>query len=296
MLKLTIRHELQLATTVNILMVLLLLPWANEPSLILMGLRLIVGLIFLLFMPGFLLQSVLFWRNRELNALEQIALSMGISAALAGALALLLDVMHWGLQLEAIVSAIILLTTLLALIGGLRRRNSEKAFLVISLFVLPWWQEQDNMNRLLYGVMALALLGAAFFSAAIITLPRPGDSYTSFYLLGSEHLAEAYPQDIVLGETVTVMAGITNQEGHASKYYVKMLHVGKVIGQLEAFTLNDGETLETLLEFTPENTGNDLEIDIILYRDDVPQPYRTLRLWLNVSAESVELSEYLCCG
>lgn len=164
MLTITIKHELSLATLVNGLMVLLLAVGGSEPPLVLAGLRLVVGLVFLLFMPGFLLQSVLFGSSRELNAVERIALSMGLSGALVAALALLLDVLPWGLRLEAMVISVILLTTLLALAGGLRRRATRpEGLLVIPLDVRSWWIEQDGVNRLLYGVMALAFLGVFFF-------------------------------------------------------------------------------------------------------------------------------------
>jgi hypothetical protein len=41
--------------------------------------------------------------------------------------------------------------------------------------------------------------------------------------------------------------------------------------------------VERDLVFTPLRAGDSLYVDILLYRNDVPDPYRSLRLWLTVT-------------
>jgi uncharacterized membrane protein len=77
------------------------------------ALRWVMGLIFVLFLPGYVTVRALFLK-RELDDIESLALSIGLSLALVPLLSLLLNYTAWGIRLDPL---IITLTTYTAVVG-----------------------------------------------------------------------------------------------------------------------------------------------------------------------------------
>jgi uncharacterized membrane protein len=72
-----------------------------------------------------------------------------------------------------------------------RRRlpGDERSLLVVELDVKGWWAAQERTNRVLYTILAGALLVAVASAIALVLLPKPGERFTEFYILGPEGLA-----------------------------------------------------------------------------------------------------------
>ncbi|MCW3999768.1 MAG: DUF1616 domain-containing protein [Candidatus Bathyarchaeota archaeon] len=77
--------------------------------------RYVLGGVFVLFLPGFMLISALYPRSEELDMLERVALSIGLSLALVPLVGLGLNYTPWGIRLEPIVASMALLVEALAL-------------------------------------------------------------------------------------------------------------------------------------------------------------------------------------
>ena len=283
-MKLTIHNEF-IGFLVLELLLLLVIALDEIWGLTLPLLRSTLGLLFVLFAPGYTLQAVFFPWKRDLDGLERTALSFGLSIAIIPPLALVLDSLPWGIQLTSIVFAETLLVSLGAVIVLIGRRwlpPEERPVWTLALDIKGWWQSQDRFNRYLAGIVGLAM-GVALISAlAIIVLPRPAERFTEFYILGTEGLAEGYPRETIVGQPVTLTVGISNREGHSSEYRVEAHDGEQVIGQSDPLRLENGEIIELPISFVPSRTGNDIPIRIFLYRNDQSQPYRSLRLWINV--------------
>ncbi len=84
-------------------------------------LRWILGLVFVLFIPGYVTVEALFPKGRELDGIERFALSVGLSLALVPLVGLLLNFTPWGIRLTPIVISLTILTVGLALVGLGRR-------------------------------------------------------------------------------------------------------------------------------------------------------------------------------
>jgi uncharacterized membrane protein len=89
-----------------------------------------LGLIFVLFLPGYALAKALFPINLsgkttsvELETIQRIALSVGLSIALISIVGLLLYYSPWGLSLPAIVISLFILTAVFATAGIVRTTN-----------------------------------------------------------------------------------------------------------------------------------------------------------------------------
>ena len=87
------------------------------------------------------------------------------------------------------------------------------------------------------------------------------------------------------GEPVSVTAGIANREGVGAEYRIEVRTEDQLIGAAGPFALEDGEVWEGPVEYALPAAGDDQQVHFTLYRDGDPEPYRTLRLWVNVVEE-----------
>lgn len=144
----------------------------------------------------------------------------------------------------------------------------------------------ERLERVLTWTLAVALLlslGGVVYVAA--TPQVTTDPYTEFYVLGEGGNASGYPTNLSVGETGTVIVGITNHE-HRELTYTVLLRLGNRTVSDRAITVGNERTAEQEFSFTPETTGR-MRLQILLYRGTDPDvsadPYRRLRLWITVS-------------
>lgn len=83
--------------------------------------RYILGGIFVLFIPGFLLISALYARSEEMDMLERVALSIGLSLAVVPLIGLVLNYTPWGIRLEPIMVSLALFSEVMAVVCVVRR-------------------------------------------------------------------------------------------------------------------------------------------------------------------------------
>lgn len=103
-----------IVTAVTILTIYVLpdaLPWSIV--------RIVVGGAFVLFIPGYALMQLLF-PTREMDMIERIALSIGLSLAVVPLTGFLLNYSPWGIRLDPIVVSMSAMSITLALAGVYR--------------------------------------------------------------------------------------------------------------------------------------------------------------------------------
>jgi hypothetical protein len=95
-------------------------------------LRYALGMIFVLWLPGFSLVKALFPKeppiktpSRNIDTIEQVALSIGLSLALVPIVGLLLNYTSWGIRLTPIVLSLLALTTVFATVGIAREHQAR---------------------------------------------------------------------------------------------------------------------------------------------------------------------------
>lgn len=284
----TIHNEFVPILVVGLILLLLIAAGVEGLPAPLPMLRLVLGLGFVLLVPGYALQAATFPRRDDLDGAERLALSIGLSVAVIPPIILLLDVLPWGIRLWPIVlseTVFIMLCAALALHRRGRLPSQDRPSLELDIDLRGWWTAQDRTQRLLLGMVGLALMGAVVATSAIVWTPRPDERLTEFYILGSDGLAETYPQQVVAGQPVTVTMGIANHEGAATEYRVEIHSEGDLIGQVGPLDVGAGETEEQPLTFVPRHVGTDVKVEAWLFRDGSVQPYRALHLWIEVVEE-----------
>ncbi len=86
-------------------------------------LRVLFALPFILFIPGYLLIAALFPRNDDLDGIERVALSFGLSIAVVPLIGLALNYTPWGIRLDPIVVSLLIFSAAMGLIAQYRRSS-----------------------------------------------------------------------------------------------------------------------------------------------------------------------------
>jgi len=84
-------------------------------------LRYAVGSLFVLYLPGFALIEALYPKRDDLEPLERLALSIGLSLALVPLVGLVLNYTPWGIRLDPIFISLAFLTIALATVAVARK-------------------------------------------------------------------------------------------------------------------------------------------------------------------------------
>jgi uncharacterized membrane protein len=246
-----------------------------------------LGLVALLVLPGYALAIALFPRAGELDGVERVALSIGLSVAQLPLLILAVDRSPWGLSPPAMVAAICSLTwtwcaVAIARLGPL---PAGLSFLARRPAWHEWWPASTlERAAVLVGVTLVAMVGLALLS--IIRQPAV-PSLTEFYILGAGGLAEDYPRTATHGEPVWVTVGVTNREGRPMGYLLAARQGEVELIRSDRLELEPGATWTGRLPLTLPAHGFDQRVDIVLFREGQASPYRRLQLVIDVPPPGV---------
>lgn len=264
-------------------------------------LRIVLGLLLVLFIPGYVLVAALFPSVRDLDWVERIALSVGLSIAAVPLLGLLLNFTPWGIRLIPIlvmISAFIGSVGTLAYIRRMGLAVEDRIGLTLDV-AWPRWSEYNGLDKALTVVLAGSLVVAGGTLAYVATVPRPGESFTEFYILDSNGRAKDYPTNLTVGSNATIIVGVVNREGTSVNYTiigtleeyavtinatgaeVKSL-VGSAPVDAYSLVLQDGAKSEAPLPFAITKPGL-FRLELQLLRQGIASPYRDLHLWIQVS-------------
>lgn len=282
---------------------LIALPIENLPlslAVPLHGVRILLALLFVLFLPGFSLQAALFPKRADLDGAARLAFAIGLSFAVFPLIAFMLDKLPWRLGTYPFLFALALFVLTFTVIANYRggRLTLHDAVAPAPPTVGPLPSRKPEVRgdhrgiRLLMGPVgrrAYAVLGVAFLlslAAGLFTLiPRsPEEPLTEFYLLGPNRRAEDLASGFRLGDPVHVVVGIGNREGLVSEYRVDVRNGTHHLAQIERIRIEAGQTVELPISFDPSGTGEEIRAEFLLYRNGGSEPYRHLRLWLSVRA------------
>jgi len=113
-----------LLTIILLSVLLALIIWLFPESI----LRKVVGLPFILFFPGYSFVSFLFPEQRDLDSIERVALSFGMSVAIVPLVGLALNYTPFGITLTPILLSLISFNIIFSLLSVYRRINSREPF------------------------------------------------------------------------------------------------------------------------------------------------------------------------
>ncbi|MGB0385511.1 MAG: DUF1616 domain-containing protein [Ardenticatenaceae bacterium] len=281
-------HDFQLIWVGALLLLLLI---AFEAWLwFLSPLRLVLGLLYILYMPGYCLTAAFFPRADELDSIERTGVSLGLSIALVPLLALLLDWLPTGLRLWPILlteCAVMALCTVVALERRLHLRAKHAPKL--SWRLPSWWRSLLPIERKIYQIVVGLLLATLIYTAWVFLVPSSDEFTTEFYILGPQGIAQNFPREAIPGEELSVTMGIINRERSEHTYRVEVWAIDpwqterrELLSEIEQGVLSENNREESPITWSMPWAGKDQKVEFLLFIDDDPEPYRELRLWLDV--------------
>lgn len=279
--------DLLLVTVLTILTVLFVL----EPTLNKTVVRTVLGLLLVLFLPGYALIASLFPKKDDLDGIERLALSFGLSIAITPLIGLALNYTPFGIRLDPILISLTAVTLVLCAASYLRRRRipEENRFQVdfIGFFkgLGSGFKGESKAGKILSVILICSIILAIVTTAYIIVTPKVGESFTEFYILGPGGKASDYPTNLTPGQEGKVIIGIVNHENKNTTYHLLVTYNDNV--QMDqTFNLKDGEKMEIPFNFTAGDPGEGkLEFKLFKLPDD-NNIYRSLHLWLNTTEGS----------
>lgn len=242
-------------------------------------LRMVFGFPFLLFCSGYALVSVLFIRKNDLDNIERITLSIGLSIAIVFLIGLVLHFTPYGIKLYPVLFFMTGLVFLFSIIAIYRRRQIEEVF---TFSIEIRWSELTKVEKTYRSILLLLILSVGIVTFQNITTPRI-EKFTEFYILDSGGKTENYPENLTTGESAEVILGIGNHEVVEEEYRVTVRLEGETIKTIEGIKLKHDEKWEEKIDFVSTKSGKDIELEFLLYRGEREGPYRTLRLLINVN-------------
>ncbi|MCQ1537744.1 DUF1616 domain-containing protein [Methanocalculus taiwanensis] len=277
-------------------------------------LRVVFALPFILFIPGYLLIAALFPSDDDLDWIERIALSFGLSIAVVPLIGLGLNYTPWGIRLDPIVTALVFFALAMAAIAAYRRLilPEEKRLRIplrevkdgIRDELLP--EESTRLDRALSIILIAAIILAIGTTIYVIVVPKEGEKFTEFYILGEKGKAADYPTNFRAGTEQFVIIGIGNHE-YRNVTYTAMIYgfnqqfdtktnTSRILSSVPigSFTteIAHNETVEQRFNFTIRDTKIN-RIQFLLFDEALPKPglspaelvnssYRDLHLWISV--------------
>jgi len=283
------------------------IPYLNESPV-----RIFLVLPLILFIPGYALIAALFPGASEINSVERVALSLGISIAVVPLIGFGLSYTARGIDLDPVVFSVATLTLFFSLVAFMRRqalpiekRYSPPFSAVFSpvkreLFSQPSGSTARILSFLLLAVVLIAI-GSTIYVAAI---PAQEEKYTDFFILGSNGSAGDYPSLLVPGRNYSVFIGIGNHESGQVSYTVEVWALAiqrdeatnttsvsgmNLVGALPV-TVSRNETV--ILPYNLSVTDQKYnQIGFLLFNESLPRAslsgneriaasYRNLHLWI----------------
>ena len=248
--------------------------------------RIIFGLPFVLFFPGYTLTAALFSRRGGLSLLERLTFSIMLSLAIVPLIGFILNYI-WEISLYTKLFFIALFILVTSAIALRRRWGLPKDERFGLPFHLPStsWLGQGSVDKFLSLFLIIAILGG--IGAASYTYIKNRQDYTEFYIVTTEGKAVSYPQKLQVGEEGKVILGIENQEGRDVTYRVEIngpaeVSVGGVEQREINLTLADGESWEQKVSFSFDSRRDNQKVEFVLYEDGELYFQYPLHLWIDV--------------
>lgn len=249
------------------------------------ALRIIVGLPFVLFFPGYVLVLALFPSRVRLGSIERVALGFGLSIIVVPLIGFILNYTPWGLGVASVlgsVAAFIVITSVIAWIRVRKLPEGERFDIEFQLGRLGL--SGSTYNKVLSLLLAIIILTAIGTFVYVIVKPEGEERFTEFYMLGPVGKVSDYPSGLEVGEEGKVILGIINHEGETVNYNVEVAIDGVKLGKEEMVILGHEEKWEGEVTFTLGVAGDNQKVEFRLRKNGDAEPsLEPLHLWIDVS-------------
>ena len=284
------------------------------PFLDAIPLKIILALPMVVFIPGYCLITALFPKNDDIDLIERMTLSMGLSIVIVPLIGLGLNFTPWGIRLDPIVISVTLFTLVMLLISFYRRALVPSVERFHFPFSEIWGTTRKEIfpagggtvERILSIVIILSFLIAAITTIYVITVPKEREQFTEFFILGENQTAANYPDMIMIGQNYPLFVSVGNHEFRDIDYTIETWMIRAEFDNVTnsstimamdpndrlLLTLPHNATALIPYNMSVKNTGYN-RLEFLLFDETVPgfnvtgsdrinASYRDLHLWVTV--------------
>lgn len=271
--------------------------------------RQVLGLVFVLFLPGYAATAALFPENDQIDGIERVALSFGLSIAIVPLIGLALNFTPWGIRLDPILASVSAFIVGVSLVGWYRRARLplDERFAIVVDFQMDF-KGMPLIDKLLtIGIVVMLVASVAVLAWAIMT-PRVGERFTQLAILGPGGMATDYPRNMTVGENKTVLLTIRSFEHQPMNYTIVIVLTNTTdynftigedtidwgtnhtlqpyVGIAQDFSIDHLEYYNQTFNFSVSAPG-EWKMQFLLYTEGQvvtsQEAYREVHLWLNVT-------------
>jgi uncharacterized membrane protein len=270
--------------------------------------RQVLGLIFVLFLPGYAASAALFPENDQIDGIERVALSFGLSIAIVPLIGLALNFTPWGIRLDPILATVSAFIIGVSLVGWYRRMRlpSDERFAIVVNFEMDFRGMPLVDKILTIGIVVMLIASVVVLTWAIAT-PRVGERFTQLAILGPGGMATDYPRNLTAGQDATVLLSIKSFEHRAQNYTLMIVLTNSTDnsttasqysvdwaqthslephqGIVQNLSLQHLQYYNQTFEFDVTAPGT-WKLQFLLYTEGQPltqDAYREVHLWLNIA-------------
>ena len=275
-------------------------------------LRIILALPLVLFIPGYCIVAALYPKDHDIELIERIALSFGLSIVVVPLIGYGLNFTPWGIRLDPLVIALCLFT--LVMIGSAQYRRSQIP--LTERFSTPFSEIAGAMKKELFpattsrfdrllGVILLAgIVAAALTTIFVFSIPKGGEQYSEFYLLDENRTTAQYPNLTIVGQEYPMYVGVGNYESRNITYTIETWKMRTEFNNVtnttsiiamdpkDRLTITLADNEKKIIPYNLSVDKNDYtRVDFLLFNESVPgfevtgsdrinASYRNLHLWV----------------
>jgi uncharacterized membrane protein len=295
--------DLITAAIITLLLILMIAFIPDNPV------RTVLGLIFILALPGYVATAALFPNRESIDAIERVALSIGLSIAIVPLAGLALNYTPFGIRLEPILATLSGFV-LIASVVAWRRRASlpEDERFAVDIKIDLSMKGMPMVDRVLTVGIVITLAATLILLAYVVAVPRNGESFTQLALLGPNMKAEGYPHNLTLNQSASVFVSVGSFETANRNYSLVILlqpqnvtganlthwrqgnpfigdqSMDRGLGMERSFTLQPGDYMNSTYNFSISQLGT-FKLRFMLFLEGqslTQEPYREVYLWLHV--------------
>ncbi len=244
--------------------------------------------------------------GREIDWVERITLSFGLSIALASLLGILLNFTPWGIRFDSIVVLLLLFTVLVGIVAFERRMRLpvEDRLSATFAFAGPEMGPSSGWDKAAAAALVASILFLASVLVYVAITPRPTEHFTQFFILNRNGTADPtlYPTNLSVSEPGTVIVRVVNNESVQVNYTVwidlvgvnfvrnatsglnETIEVNRTPMKMFQFDLGDRGMWEQSFTFIIDASGS-WKLDFLLFRDgDLSKAYRNAFFFVDVGS------------
>jgi len=267
---------------------------ASIPAFSVTVARPIIGVIAVLFVPGYAFIAALFPQKAALGNGVRLALSFGLSIVVVPLLELGLNYSRWGVRLGPTIVVLVVFTLVCVIVASVRRHQLPPD----QRFAVNWpvWHHSDDreavrpapLDRMLSVVLVIAIVASVAVASYALATPKPVEHFTEFYLLGANDTLGNYTTNYTVGVPSPATIVIINHEARDVTYNLIVSENNSTqhaVVYSEQVVISGGQQWQKQIDLVLPLPGDSAKLDFALYADhEAANPYRDVHLWVNVSA------------